>query len=253
MANEIKKNDTTREKLIILLAKYIKECSKKLNETTSSVEVSISHDTWCCGFGKNSKFSHSDISFGGNKYCFYDKEISDNDFVAIVKTALKDSKCKGKVNVKEWDMLEGWSKIHYVRFESLVLLGKPCKEFGTLSRMIKKYTNKELGETDVNSSSVCGKRSSWSADGNSTGYLCYQPKKCQSAIDFIREKRTSKDTLHFEVKNRLSHGDECDYKIAQYEESEWYGSEYNYLELKVTTPTGKTKGTLNVCANCKAW
>ena len=53
MANEIKKNDVTREKLIILLAKYIKECSKKLNETTSSVEVSISHDTWCCGFGKN--------------------------------------------------------------------------------------------------------------------------------------------------------------------------------------------------------
>ena len=67
MANEIKKNDTTREKLIILLAKYIKECSKKLNETTCSVEVSISHDNWCCGFGKNSKFSHSDISFGGNK------------------------------------------------------------------------------------------------------------------------------------------------------------------------------------------
>ena len=32
MATEIKKNDTTREKLIILLAKYIKECSKKLNE-----------------------------------------------------------------------------------------------------------------------------------------------------------------------------------------------------------------------------
>ena len=61
MANEIKKNDTTREKLIILLAKYIKECSKKLNETTSSVEVSISHDNWHYGFSKNSKFSHSDI------------------------------------------------------------------------------------------------------------------------------------------------------------------------------------------------
>ena len=49
MATEIKKNDTTREKLIILLAKYIKECSKKLNEKTSSINVSIGHDSWYSG------------------------------------------------------------------------------------------------------------------------------------------------------------------------------------------------------------
>ena len=253
MANGIKKNDISREKLITLITKYIKECSKKLNETTSSIDVSVSHENWYSGCGNNAKFSSTNISFGGNEYCFYDKEISDNDFVTIMKTALKDSKCKGKVNVQEWDTSRGWSTIHCMRFKSLVLLGKPCKEFGTLNRMIKKYTNKELGETDVNSSSVCGKRSSWSVDGSSTGYLCYQPKKCQFVIDFIREKKTSRDKLHFEVKNELSHGNGHDYEIAQYQESEWYGTEFNFLKVEVSTPTGKTKGTLDVYANVKAW
>lgn len=253
MATEIKKNDTTREKLIILLAKYIKECSKKLNEKTSSINVPIGHDSWYSGRGNDRVFHYTKIYFGDNNYKFYDKEINDKDFVVIVKTAFKESKCKGKVNVEEWDMYEGWRRIHNVRFDSLVLLGKPCKEFNTLSRMLKKYTNKELGETDVNSSSVCGKRSSWSADENSTDFLCYQPKKCQRAINFIREKRSSKDKLYFEIKNELEHDDEYEYKIAQYQESEWYATEYNYLELKVTTPMGKTKGTLDVRARAKNW
>ena len=257
MANEIKKNDTTREKLIILLAKYIKECSKKLNEKTSSINVHIGHDNWYSGGGNNRMFRYTNIYFGDKNYKFYDKEITDRDFLVIVQTAFKESKCKGQVKTKEWEEQNprGWwlSPIKHIEFDNLTLLGKSCKEFSTLSRMLKKYTNKELGETDVNSSSVCGKRSSWSADKNSTGFLCYQPKKCQRAIDFIREKRTSKDNLYFEVKNVLEHENEHEYKIAQYQESEWYGSEYNYLELKVTTPTGKTKGTLNVYANCKAW
>ena len=194
MATEIKKNDTTREKLIILLAKYIKECSKKLNENTSSINVSIGHDSWYSGRGNDRTFCYTNIYFGGKNYKFYDKEITDRDFLVIVQTALNESKCKGKVKTKEWEECNpnGWwhSPIKHIEFDSLTLLGKPCKEFGTLSRMLKKYTNKELGETDVNSSSVCGKRSSWSADENSTGFLCYQPKKCQRAIDFIREKRT---------------------------------------------------------------
>ena len=257
MATEIKKNDTTKEKLIILLAKYIKECSKKLNEKTSSINVPIVHDSWYSGRGNDRTFLYTNIYFGDKNYKFYDKEITDRDFLVIVQTALKESKCNGKVKTKEWeeDIFHGrwYSHIKHIKFDGLTLFGKPCKEFVTLSRMLKKYTNKELGETDVNSSSVCGKRSSWSADENSTGFLCYQPKKCQRAIDFIREKRTSKDKLYFEVKNILEHEDEYEYKIAQYQESEWYATEYNYLELRVTTPKGKTKGILDVRARVKNW
>lgn len=95
---------------------------------------------------------------------------------------------------------------------------------------------------------MCGKRSSWSVDEYSRGYLCYQPKKCQTAIEFIRGKKTSRDTLTFKVTHNLDHGDDYDYKIAQYNESEWYGKEKNSLELSVNTPSGKEKGKLSVVA-----
>ena len=251
-----KKNDVTREQLIILMAKYIKECSKKLSDTRSNVEVSMLHRNWM-SCGKNRKWVNTEIKFNGNEYHFYDKEITDKDFLAIVNTALRESKCKGKVKTREWEEHNpnGWwySPIKHIEFDGLTLLGKPCKEFVTLNRLLKKYTNKELEETEVNTSSVCGKRNSWSADSNSTGYLCYSPEKCKRAIEFIRTKRTSKDTLFFEVKNELYHGDEEDYRIAQYQESEWYGSEFNYLSLKVTTPGGKEKGNLVVRASLSCW
>lgn len=243
-----KNNDVTREQLIILMAKYIKECSKKLSDTITNVQVSMLHRNWItCG---NKKWSHTEIKFNCNEYFFYDKEITDNDFLAIVNTALRKSKCKGKINTKEWveQNPNGWwySPIKHVDFDGLTLIGKPCKEFVTLNRLLKKYTNKELEQTEVNTSSVCGKRNSWSADSNSTRYLCYDPEKCKKAIEFIRNKRKSKDTLSFEVKNELYHGDEEYYRIAQYRESEWYGSEYNYLSLKVVTSVGEEKGNLVV-------
>ena len=247
----VKKNDVTREQLIILMAKYIKECSKKLNDTRSSVEVSILHRNWT-SCGKERKWSWTEIKFNGNEYHFYDKEITDKDFLVIVNTALRESNCRGKVKTKEWEESnpDGWwrSPIKHIKFDGLTLLGKPCKEFVTLNRLLNKYTNKSLEETEVNTSRVCGKRNSWSANSNSTGYLCYNPEKCKRAIEFIRTKRTSKDTLFFEVKNELYHDDE-DYRIAQYQESEWYGLEYNYLLLKVTTPKGKEKGNLIVHAS----
>ena len=57
----------------------------------------------------------------------------------------------------------------------------------------------------------------------------------------------SSDKLTFTIKENLSHGDETDYRIAQYQESEWYGSFANNITLEVTTPKGKSKGV------CKAY
>ena len=253
---ENKKNDVTREQLIILMAKYIKECSKKLSDTRSNVQVSMIHRNWMT-CGKERKWAHTEINFNGNKYHFYDKAITDKDFLVIVNTALRESKCKGRVKTKEWEEQNpnGWwlSPIKHIEFDGLILLGKPCKEFVTLNRLLKKYTNKELKETEINTSSVCGKRNTWSVDSNTTGYLCYNPVKCEKAIEFIRTKRTSKDTLFFEVQYELYRGDEEDYMKAQYQESEWYGREYNYLSLKVTTPKGKEKGTMVVRASSIDW
>ena len=101
---ENKKNDVTREQLIILMAKYIKECSKELSDTRSNVQVSMIHRNWMT-CGKERKWTYTEINFNGNKYHFYDKAITDKDFLVIVNTALRESKCKGRVKTKEWDDL----------------------------------------------------------------------------------------------------------------------------------------------------
>ena len=46
MKEEDKKNDITREKLIILMSRYIKTCAKELNENTFSAVVPIRHENW---------------------------------------------------------------------------------------------------------------------------------------------------------------------------------------------------------------
>lgn len=249
MAN-VMKNDTTREKLVVIMTKYIKECSKKLDEKTISIIPQISHTNW---YYNGRSFSCSEINIGRDTYCFYDKEITDNDFINIVSTALKDSKCRGKIGSLEWDEYKGWSRVHHKRFSSLTLLCAPCKEFITLSKMIKKYTGKEISYTDINSSRACGKRRNWSVDADSTGYLCHEPNKCQDAIDFIRSKKTARDILLVEVRNLLEHDNEYDYKVAQEEEREWYATDYSYIGLKVKTPSGKGKGEMDVRAGVKYW
>lgn len=234
------------EQLTIDMAKYIKETAKEMNG--GSKKVNIKNGSW--GNYINGKFvwSRSVICLGHQEYEFKDKEIKDYMFIDIVKKALAMSKVVGEVNTR--DTYIDFEKT--VVFDSLVILGKPCKEFVSLNHLLKKYAGKELCLTNVSSVSVCGKRNAWSESGEKS-YLAYDTANCKKAIDFIREKRTSKDTLSFEVKNSFSHGDNCSYQHAMQCESEWYGSNCDVLILKVTTPKGKEKGNLSVAPRISRW
>lgn len=239
-----KKKDITREKLVSLIAKYIKECSKKLTTDVNCVEVSVEHSNYNNGA---KQWAYSEIYFDHTSYKFYEKEITDSMFLRIMKDALEQSKCKGKVRVNEWTDFSGYYPTKKEYFDGLTLFGKSCKEFATMNRLLKKYTNKEVGELQVYYASVCGKRSSWDADMSDAEYLDFSSKRCQKIIDFIRKTKSTNDKLTFTIKENLSHGDETDYRIAQYQESEWYGSFTNNITLEVTTPKGKSKGV------CKAY
>lgn len=252
MKEEVKKNDITREKLIILMSRYIKTCAKELNENTFSAVVPIRHENWYSKVNGRNVWSFTRINVGRDTFNFYDCRISEGEFLTIVGTALRESNCKGKIETRDaWGENAYGRMYSFKEFKTLTLLGKPCKQFVTLNRMLKKYTNNELQETEVYTGEVCGKRSSWSVDESSKGYLCYQPKKCQDAIDFIRKKKTSRDVLKVKVENVLDHGDEYEYKIAQYQESEWYGSEKKILELVVNTPSGKEKAAIKIVAHTR--
>ena len=226
----------TREQVTALMAKFIKESFKAM--TSNSKELNVELNNWCSGFGRNSKWSYTEIRFGGDSYIFKDKEIDDLSFVRMWEDAIAISKVRGKVTYDTYG--DGYWTPKTYRFKRVEIFAKPCKEFISLVKLIEKYAKFSLSETDIFSVSVCGKRSSWNDSGRYY-YLCYEPKKCQGIIDYIREQKSSRDTLSVSVEDYFSHGDNGDYKCAQYQESEWYGERGNKLVVKVTTPKGKAK------------
>lgn len=236
----------SREKLIIVMARYIKNLANSIKPEKPIIKANIEHHNFVSGLTR--KWVRTDIDVDNITYTFTDKEITDEEFVTLVSTALRESNSKGYIQTKEWEERNpnGWmyAPIKRVSFDYLILLGKPCKEFIKLNRLLNKYAHKELTETEVNTSDVCGKRNDWSVNISTTKYLCYNPNVCNNAIEFIRNKRTSKDTLSIEMQKKLYHNDDEEYQIAQHLETEWYGTQSNILLLKVTTPTGKEKGKL---------
>ena len=235
------KKQVTREQLVSLMAKFIKEQSKSMGDKTN-VELPISISSWVCGMGRDKKWTHTDITIGDyyNKtiYTFTDKEITDERFVRMLNKALEESKVRGKVYADTYG--DGYWTPEQTIFRRIEIYAAPCKEFNTLAKLIQKYANKTIGGTDIFHVRVCGKRSSWS-DSSAYRYLCYDAKKCQTIIDTIRAKKTSKDGLKVEIEEYFSHGDEGDYRCAMYQESEWYGCRGAKLHFTIKTPTGKVK------------
>ena len=227
----------SKERLVKLIADHIKKSFKQMgNKTNCKLDIELSN--WSSGFGRNSKWAYSEIKFGGNSYTYDDKEIDDAAFIRMLNDAVALSNVRCKVYSQTYG--DGFWTPQEVRFERVEIYAKPCKEFTSLYKLLEKYANKSLGETEVFFARVCGKRSSWSESGTRS-YLCYDAKQCQNIIDTIRKHRTSKDTLRFDVEECFSHGDDYDYEIAQYQESEWYGSNQAKLHITIKTPNGKVK------------
>ena len=159
----------------------------------------------------------------------------------MLSNAIAKSNVRAKVFSETYG--DGYWISKETRFKFVEIYAAPCKEFVTLVRMLERYADFTLHETDIFMVNVCGKRSSWSDSGR-INYLCYQPNKCQTIINFIRNNRNSKDAVMVSIDEYFSHGDETDYKIAQYQESEWYGCRGKVLTLNISTPSGKHKATI---------
>ena len=237
----MEKKIITREKLVSVMAKFIKEQSKQMGDKTH-IELPIEISSWVCGMGRDKKWSHTDITIGEYRdktiYTFTDKEITDEQFVCMLNKALEESKVRGQVFADTYG--DGYWTPKQTIFRRVEIYAAPCKEFNTLAKLIQKYANKTIGGTDIFYVRVCGKRSSWS-DSGSYSYLCYDVIKCQTIIDTIRAKKTSKDALKVVVEEYFSHGDEEDYRYAMHMESEWYGCRGTKLHFTITTSSGRVK------------
>jgi len=219
-----------------ILPNILKGIEKRMGNVTNVV-ANIDLHNWCCGCGKNAKWAYSEIYCDGVKYIIKEKEVTDEMFVRILNDALAVSKVRGKV---VYDVCgDGYWSPKQTYFRRLEIFAKPCKEFISLVKYIEKYSRFTLGDTDIFYTNVCGKRTSWS-DGKYR-YLCYDAERCKAILADMRKYRGSKDTLKVGVKEFFSHGDDTDYRVAMYQESEWYGCRGNKLVVSIKTPNGKEK------------
>lgn len=141
--------------------------------------------------------------------------------------------------------MRGFSYSKEKVFDRLVVFGKPCKEYKLLQNCLKKYASFNLGECEVYNVEICGKRNTWSESGD-YHYLDFDKRACQKAIDELRGSRRSKDDVVCERRDRNIHSDEYYYRRAMENESEWYGTHVNYLEVNIFTPTGKNKKEIKI-------
>jgi hypothetical protein len=227
----------SKERLARHIADYIKKTFKQMGSRTNC-ELDIRLNNWGSRLNGKWHWSRTEIEFDNTIYEYKDKQVDDVAFIRILNDAVALSNVRCKVYNQTYG--DGYWTPQETRFERVEIYAKPCKEFITLYKMLEKYANKSLGETEVFYARVCGKRSSWSECGTRK-YLCYDAKQCQAIIDTIRKYRTSKDSFGFDVEDCFSHGDDYDYEIAQHQESEWYGSNQAKLHIIIKTPSGRVK------------
>ena len=232
----IKVENISRKHLVMNISIYLKKCSKSM--TADNVTADIELHNWCCGFGRDSKWSYTEIRVDDTQYIVRDKEITDESFVSILNDAIATAKVRAKVVYDTYG--DGYWTPKQTLFRRVQVFSKPCKEFITLSKYIDKYANFTLDDLAVFSVRVCGKRSSWS-DSGKYYYLCYNAELCKSILDDMRGNKGSKDILNVSVEETFSHGDDDDYRCAMHMESEWYGERGAKLHYIIKTPKGKIK------------
>ena len=224
-----------REELVNLFSSYIKSQQKLMGDKTN-VQLNVSISNWIKGMGQNKKWSHTEIKIGDNQYIFKDREISEETFVHLLNKGLQASGVKGKVFYNVYG--DGYWTPRDTYFDRLEIFNKPCKEFKELNKVLTKYGSKPIDDLDVFSVRVCGKRQSLS-DCGKYYYLCHCPNTCLSIIDYIKANKGRFGVVKVKVEEYLNHGDEEDYRIAQYQESEWYGKRGNAITISIKG--GKSK------------
>lgn len=234
--------NVTKKGFIVAFAKHIHAEAKRLKNECYKTRVGMNFD-FVGGIIRN-------ISFGGYTYIIQDKFIDREEFVEIVAEALRQSKAKGKIQTD--DCTEtilnedgSTSVLVHKNFSSLMLFGKPCKQFKMLQSILKKYAGYDLDEFSVYSIDVCGKRSSRKAYGEPQ-YLDFNSEMCEKAITKIRSNRFTKDVVSCGLYLKTQY--EGDYERALKTESEWFAKDLSYLNIDIVTPKGKIKYNLKLCS-----
>lgn len=156
------------------------------------------------------------------------------------------------------DIYEGvgfYSQRHYVLLDRISLPDNPCKEYTALQKYINKYGQKNywgstyggvnLGNFELFSSAMGGKRGRLWDEYGDRHYLDNAPKKCAGILEELRKYKGSKDIMLCE-RGEEDYIDPTERTYSEYHEVECEGEKRKYLAITIKTPAGKVKYTTKI-------
>ena len=181
----------------------------------------------------------------------YDIQMVSN---VVVKLLNEQKKVRGWKNlmftiIDEYEGVGLFNRRHYKILNKIFLPANPCKEYTALQNFINKYSlasatfggyNKPLGNFELFSARMGGKRGVlWGEEGDRR-YLDNKPNKCARFLEELRKYKGSKDTMTCK-RGEEDYIDEMERKHSAYYETECDGEKRMYLEVTIKTPMGKVK------------
>lgn len=242
MSEEQKKQTEQFKAHVIDMARYMKQ---KLSEKNPTELLRMEIFTRSGG-GKPDRYV---INIAGKEFTAEDTSTSEISRFsrALLEVADKLNNTRGYHVCKMWE--EFWyegrdvfgSTMRSMRIvRGITLHIKPCKEFEALRRTIRKNSKYELGDLELFSVAIVGKRGTNYTESRKRDYYAFNPKKCLAILEWIRLNKRLSESLHVSV-------DECndceDQDYSREYETESYGTKHQYLTLRLFRKDGSRRAT----------
>lgn len=186
------------------------------------------------------------------------KTLGISDFKRLIReltNQLNNLKAKKEWQSLSWDKQEmnisanvWWINDYISLPNNFTIFSKPCKEYTSLSKYIEKYCGKKLNVEDIYLVSIGGKRGRIYGEEGNRMYLAYNPKKCLSLLQELRDNRGSKDIVKTSLIKQVDDIDDWELECSIRNEVEFSGIRHRECEITIQTPKGKIKKTIKIRA-----
>ena len=198
----------------------------------------------CCIHPRTGRYMYDTVYFSVCREEIFDG-IAKSDakgFFRKFKDALKEMGCDVKTD-EVYTAQVYWMPA-YEQVTEITYLAEPCKEFKDLAKYVAKHAGVTLDPKELYSVDMFGKRGRLDSETGSRFYFCHDATRCGSMLKYLRENRKGKDTLYI----RPHMEEYCeDRDISIRLETECYGYKKCIIDVKVSTPGGKTKAVAQFC------
>lgn len=234
--DEIKK---TAEELVT----DIKNCFKELKKNWKNNPL-FNLEIWNC---RRNGECYLYVAFNNKEFGKFSNEYDISRFFTFVRGMLNDlKKVRGYKHLIFEESEHGNYPYYYNVIDKVGLMDNPCKEYVKLQKYITKYGKYKLGEFELYSVNMFGKRGSVDYESGSRYYLDHNPKRCESILEAIRSNKGAKDKMVVEYIKDEIYIDEEEKRASSYYETECHGEKKSYLVVEIFTPSGKKKSRINI-------